>query len=226
MPLARSGRNDIDRTISAIGIAACSRSVRIWVRPADPDPDSWVCHYRAARNPNPRSTSSAFSPSVPRAGSTPSWVAARTGRRRRAPAAAARHAARSRQTQCTTTNRFVAGSPSSASLCVASSLLGAATKRPLVSRSPVRSTRASGKAAHSRAAWRRELVRPLERLVGQRILVVESAVPAIRRTPAGSLPDQAASQPSISSSTSAPDHVRPLPALEHGMPSPGVDASA
>ena len=32
--------------------------------------------HQRARSPKPRSTSSAFSPSVPRAGSTPSWVAA------------------------------------------------------------------------------------------------------------------------------------------------------
>ena len=61
--------------------------VWLWLRPgldlADLDGRTdklavacWAGQARVPRRPNPRSTSSAFSPSVPRAGRTPSWVAA------------------------------------------------------------------------------------------------------------------------------------------------------
>ena len=94
---------------------------------------------------------------APRAGSR-----RRTGRRTRGRAAAARAAPRSRRSQWTTTNRLVAGRPSSGARWVPSSLHGAATNWSLASRSPVRSRRASGKPAHSRAACSAEQLDALE----------------------------------------------------------------
>ncbi len=98
--------------------------------------------------------SSAFSPSVPGRGSTPSETAApyasKNARTRNS--RSSRNSAK--KTTWTTTKRFVATRPSSGSRCVPSSFAGALAWVPSVRRGPVGCRRASGNADHSRAARR------------------------------------------------------------------------
>ena len=145
--------------------------------------------FRLARSPKPRSISSAFSPERParRAGPRAGWRR-RRGRRSRGRAAAVRARSRSRRSQCTTTNRLVAGRPSSGARWVAEQLarrgdevlVGAGARR-----SAPRGRRETPPTAARRA--RPSASSALERLRGQRVLVVDPAAHTASNA-AGSLP--------------------------------------